>query len=56
VADQSDIRCRSRATAFLGGLDALAEIPCTAYPITELVDIQLAAGLVATECAAGKMR
>ena len=39
--------------AFRAGLDALAAIPCTAYPITELIDLQLTAGLVATGCAAG---
>ena len=38
--------------AFRAGLDALAKIPSTAYPVTELVDIQLAAGVIATECAA----
>ncbi|MEU9880876.1 hypothetical protein [Streptomyces phaeochromogenes] len=35
--------------AFQHGLDALAAIPCTAYPVTELIDLQLTAGLIATD-------
>jgi len=39
-------------TAFQTGMDALAEIPCTAYPVPELIDLQLTAGIIATDCAA----
>ena len=43
--------------AFQHGMDALAAIPrIAAYPITELVDLQLTAGLIATDCAAGETR
>ena len=38
--------------AFDGGLAALAKTPLIAHPVPTLVDIQLAAGLLATECAA----
>ena len=42
--------------AFQAGLDALAAIPCTAYPLRDLVDLQLTAGVIATDYAARDAR
>lgn len=38
--------------AFEAGMAALAKTPLTAHPLPTLVDIQLAAGVLATDCAA----